>query len=55
MRRTVKMLAAAATIAATCWGSYANAAFFGLPRALKFQVERILLVNCKTFDNRTSS
>jgi predicted transglutaminase-like cysteine proteinase len=41
MRQTVKVLAIAATIAATCWTSISEAAFFSYPRALRLQIDRI--------------
>jgi len=42
MNRALTILAGVATtLTLSCWGPAANAAFFGLPRALKFQVERI--------------
>jgi predicted transglutaminase-like cysteine proteinase len=41
MRRTVKLLVVAGTIAASTFISQANAALDGLPRALKFHVARL--------------
>lgn len=44
MRRTVKLLGAAAAVALACWLPYAQnaqAAFYGLPRALKYQMGRM--------------
>ena len=41
MRQTAKTLALAAMMTVPAWGSILHAAFFGYPRALKFQVERM--------------
>ena len=45
MRQTSKVLLATAMMAAMCWASVSEAAFFGLPRALKYQLARIGLDN----------
>ena len=41
MRQTSIVLLLTAMIAALCWASVSEAAFFGLPRALKYQLARI--------------
>jgi predicted transglutaminase-like cysteine proteinase len=41
MRQTSKVCLLAATIAAMCWASVSEASFFGLPRALRYQLARI--------------
>jgi predicted transglutaminase-like cysteine proteinase len=41
MRQTAKALGAVALIAATCWGSVSEAAFFSYPRALRSLIDRI--------------
>lgn len=41
MRRTAKALAVAITIAATCWTSISQAAFFSYPMGLRLQLDRI--------------
>jgi predicted transglutaminase-like cysteine proteinase len=41
MRQAARALAVASIIAATSWASISEAAFFGFPRALKFQLEQI--------------
>ncbi len=41
MRQTSKVLLLATMIAAMCWASVSEASFFGLPRALKYQLARI--------------
>ena len=41
MHRTSKVLLLATVAAAVCWASVSEASFFGLPRALKYQLARI--------------
>jgi hypothetical protein len=41
MRRTANALAMAMMIAASCWATISQAAFFELPRALKAHLNRI--------------
>jgi predicted transglutaminase-like cysteine proteinase len=41
MRQTTKALAIAITIAATCWTTISEAAFFSYPKALRLQFDRI--------------
>jgi predicted transglutaminase-like cysteine proteinase len=41
MRQTTKVCLLATMMAAMCWASVSEAAFFGLPRALKYQLARI--------------
>lgn len=41
MRQAAKVIVVAAMTAAMCWASASEAAFFGLPRALKLQLARI--------------
>jgi predicted transglutaminase-like cysteine proteinase len=41
MRQTAKSLAVAAMIAATCWTSNSQAAFFSFPRMLRIELDRI--------------
>jgi predicted transglutaminase-like cysteine proteinase len=41
MRQTAKVLAIAVTVAATCWTSISEAAFFSYPMALRYQFDRI--------------
>lgn len=41
MRQTAKVLVLVTMTAAVLWAPVAEAAFFGLPRALKYQLDRI--------------
>jgi predicted transglutaminase-like cysteine proteinase len=41
MRQTAKALAIAITVAATCWTTISQAAFFSYPMALRYQFDRI--------------
>ena len=41
MRQSAKVLAIAVTVAATCWTTISEAAFFSYPMALRYQFDRI--------------